>query len=233
MAKKTEIVTKETTKEQPKEEVVMVKEEQETPNSKLQEIAIKLGMDNASSADTTALIDFIYDSLIEIEEKLKKLSSMMDSDERLSGVIKRLFSGETIDEVFESLEIKSKHKPLDDQNPEFTKALSEASIFCERHKINHSEIDCFRLYIEEMLNTIAAGEFNSEIFESLWKAYMFDTEVHKAYQAGEIAGRNTQIETIREEKNGADELSNIKAGRNTERKTKKQGYIEGLMSYNR
>lgn len=200
-------------------------------DGRLLEIAANLGVDSEAAKDD--LLEAVIVKFQEVEEKLSPLIEQMEKDERVSKLLMLLAKGvrleQAVDEVLDNLNDETDMA----DNPTYNEAIKQTQMFCEKHDMAHSQIECFVEYIEDMLSKIAKGEITKEILENLWNSFVYDAEIGAAYKAGVLKGRNMKIEDMRIEREAGDGLGEISAGGNVEQHEPKLGYIEQILKNRR
>lgn len=150
-------------------------------------------------------------------------------DERIVKLLQLLDEGRPFEEALGEVTQMN----CDPNNPRYVAALGETEGFCEEHGLEHSQIECFTAYIEEILAQFSAGEITKELLLKMWKSFIFDREMETAFEAGVVKGRNMQIEALRVERENGDGLGDVSAGSTIEHASPKLGYIEQLMKSRR
>lgn len=204
------------------------KNEQEIPivvDTRLQKIAEELGMVIDGEEDN--LLDKVIERLQQMNESLMPLTKQMDTDARVVELITSLAKGMSLDEAVEVV------MAADTDSSIFQSAQRETEMFCEKHKLEHDDVECFLTFVEELLGKIGRGEISVEVLDSLRKSFVFDDETKAAFDAGVVKGRNMQIEAKRMERVEDDGLGEMSAGSDTERRTPKLGYIEQIIKNRR
>lgn len=161
---------------------------------------------------------------VEVENKEPVVENNV-VDERVEKLLKLLSEGVPLEEAIADVTQLN----CDPENPKYIKAVSETEAFCEQHGADHSQIECFTQYIEEILSQFSDGNITRELLAKMWKSFAFDIETKAAYEAGVVKGRNMQIEELRAERETGDGFGGLSAGSTIEPKTTKLGYIEQIM----
>lgn len=146
-------------------------------------------------------------------------------DERIVKLLQLVDDGKTFEEALAEMTQMN----CDPTNPKYMAALGQTEGFCEEHGLEHSQIECFTAYIEEILSQFSTGEITKELLLKMWKSFIFDREVESAFEAGVVKGRNMQIEALRMERENGDGLGDVSAGGTIEQAPPRLGYIEQLM----
>lgn len=165
---------------------------------------------------------------VEVENKEPVVEKTI-VDERVEKLLKLLSEGVPLEvAVAEVTQLN-----CDPENPKYIKAVKETETFCEQHGVDHTQIECFTQYIEEILSQFSDGDITRDLLAKMWKSFVFDSETAASFEAGVVKGRNMQIEEIRAERDAGDGFGGLSAGSTIEAIPKKIGYIEQIMRGNK
>ncbi|MEG0499492.1 MAG: hypothetical protein RR550_00040 [Rikenellaceae bacterium] len=165
---------------------------------------------------------------VEVENK-EPVEEKKVVDERVDRLLKLLSEGVTLEKAIAEVTGLT----CNPENPKYIRAVEETGAFCDEHLSDHSEIECFTQYIEEILSQFASGDITRELLAKMWKSFAFEHETKAAFEAGVVKGRNMQIEALRAEREAGDGLGALSSGSTITPKSPKLGYIEQIMQNRR
>lgn len=200
--------------------------------------------------------DALASSYSENEEVNAKLMEAITANPELSIFLKEVLSGTPVRAALFKADINLS-EPLDGDEDmeayahavkERAKAKAEASKRAKEYQSNcqasEVEIETFfkeKKALEEeqaqfvdfidngILAQLYSGKCDKGLLEKLWKAYKYEEDVATAKSAGEIDGRNAQIEVKRASMNANRDGLPSAGSSITPEPTSKSGYIERLM----
>jgi len=113
------------------------------------------------------------------------------------------------------------------ENDEFT--MKEIQDFAKENDLTPDKANEILTKIGEVLDEIYTGKISKSFFNSMYKAFNYDTDVATAEDTGKIAGRNEQIVTKKEEKPSGDGLPVIANSNKTDTPAKAKSWIDTMI----
>lgn len=102
------------------------------------------------------------------------------------------------------------HRKLIEENQ--SKSKVEIEDFFKEIGADEEEQGGFADFLEGLFEDVFTGKMGKDALKKMWQAYKYTEDVEAAQQAGEVAGRNANIEAKREKANATDGLPEAGGG---------------------
>jgi len=125
--------------------------------------------------------------------------------------------------------LEAETKMREEWNANMTQTTNNLSEFVKEKGFNEDQSNDFAQKVDNVLTNILNGKMDKAFLEAMYKSFNYDQDIKKAQEAGEVKGRNEQIEVKKEKKSEGDGLPDIKKqSAEKKEKTKENPKVEAL-----